>query len=548
MTRFQPLLLSALLISAPALAVTRENPSPASQYIRARAADAAGMPELAAAQYAQVLTISPDDEVLANRAYRQAIIAGDRPLAVRAAQRLAAKGIPAPDVRLLLLGEAVSARNWREAGSIVDMIEKEDVLSFLVPSLRAWIALGAKDGDPIAKLDAGRAGSLGAAYAGEQRALMLFALGRDDEGLAALRALGLQGDGRAARLRLAAAASLAGDRTKALALLGGDNPAIVAGRKRIEAGKPLPGKIDSAAGGIAELLTRVAIDINRERVTPLALGLSRTANFIAPDNAESWLVTSELLSSGEQYEAATVALDQIRDDDPFAPIAREARLQLLVRKGEKAEALATALAATTTPDAGVVEWTRAGDLYTELDRHADAAAAYGRALDLAQKAGPAESWTLWLLRGGALEQSGNWPAAKTALQKALALAPDQAVVLNYLGYAQLERRENLDEAEALIERASRLKPDDASITDSLGWVYYQRGNLPKAIATLERAVEGEPAEPTINEHLGDAYWTVGRRYEARYAWKAALVYADEKEAARINAKLSSGIAANGAER
>jgi Flp pilus assembly protein TadD len=86
-----------------------------------------------------------------------------------------------------------------------------------------------------------------------------------------------------------------------------------------------------------------------------------------------------------------------------------------------------------------------------------------------------------------------------------------------------------------------LRPDDPAITDSLGWVYYLRGDVPKAIETLERAVAGEPSEPTINEHLGDAYWTAGRRYEARYAWQAALVYADKEDASRISRKLDTGL-------
>jgi tetratricopeptide (TPR) repeat protein len=546
------LVLSALL-AAPAGAVVREERSPAVQYVRARAADAAGMPELAAAQYAQVLAVSPDDEMLVTRAYRQAITAGDRALAVRAGRLLAARGNPPPDVSLLLLAEAVMAKDMRGANQILDRIGEKDLLSFLVPSLRAWLAVGAKGSDPLAKLDANRAGSIGAAYAGEQRMLILFALGREDEGLIALQALGLKGDARAARLRLAAAAAISGPRAKdkgrekALALLAGDNPAIVAGRRRLEAGKPLPGAIDTPAAGIAELLTRIAIDINRERVTPLALGLARIATFLAPDNAESWLVTGELLSMVEQYEAAATALGQVQADDPFAGVAREARLQLLVRKGEKQGALEAALAAAKAPDAEVADWTRVGDLYAELGRQSDAAAAYGKAIEMVEKGEHVEQpWTLWLLRGGAMEQAGDWPAAKAVLQKALAMAPDQPAVLNYLGYAQLERHENLDEAERLIERASRLKPDDAAITDSLGWVYYQRGNLPQAIAMLERAVIGDPAEPTINEHLGDAYWTVGRRYEARYAWAAALVYADAKEAARINRKLAGGLDESGA--
>lgn len=539
----------ALLATAPAEA-SRDAPSPGAQYVRARAADIAGMPELAAAQYAQVLTVSPDDEVLALRAYRQAIAAGDRALAVRAAERLAARGGLPPDGRLLLLAEAIIAKDWRAANAVTDKIEEEDVLSFLVPSLRAWLALAAKEKNPIAKLDATRAGSLGAAYAGEHRALIMLVLGRRDEGLAALRALGLQGDGRSARLRLAAAATLAGSRPKAgsgrekaLELLGGDSPAIAAGRKLLEAGRPIPAPIDTAAAGIAELFVRVAIDINRERVTPLALALARISTFLAPDNAEGWLVTSELLSAADQQDAAAVALTRIGDDDPFASAARDAHVQLLLRKGEKDKAVQEALTAASRANAQSADWTRVGDLQAETERHAEAAIAYGRAIDLARQSGQPESWTLWLLRGGALERSGDWPGAQTALRKALALAPEQAAVLNYLGYAQLERRENLDEAEKLIERASRLRPDDASITDSLGWVYFLRGKLPKAIATLERAVEGEPGEPTINEHLGDAYWTAGRRYEARFAWQAALVYADEKATARIARKLEAGIEA-----
>ncbi len=60
---------------------------------------------------------------------------------------------------------------------------------------------------------------------------------------------------------------------------------------------------------------------------------------------------------------------------------------------------------------------------------------------------------------------------------------------------------------------------------------------------LEKASAGSPAEPAIAEHLGDAYWTVGRRYEARYAWRAALVTAEDKDRPRISAKVERGLTA-----
>jgi Flp pilus assembly protein TadD len=148
---------------------------------------------------------------------------------------------------------------------------------------------------------------------------------------------------------------------------------------------------------------------------------------------------------------------------------------------------------------------------------------------------------LWLLRGGALDEAGRWPEAKAALEQAHKLAPDQPLVLNYLGYAQLERRENLAEAERLIREASRLQPDNFAITDSLGWAHYIRGNLVSAIELLERAAAGEPSDPAINEHLGDAYYSAGRRYEARYAWEAALLYAEDEDAKRLRAKIDAGL-------
>ena len=115
------------------------------------------------------------------------------------------------------------------------------------------------------------------------------------------------------------------------------------------------------------------------------------------------------------------------------------------------------------------------------------------------------------------------------------------MLLNFLGYGQLERGENLEEAEAMVRKASALRPDDASITDSLGWAQYKRGRTDEAIATLQRAVEGDPAQAEIHEHLGDALYTAGRRIEARFAWRAALVTAEDKAKKRLDAKLAIGL-------
>jgi len=538
------LLAATLAAPVDAAAVKRKERSIAAEYVRARAAGADGHLEQAAAGYASVLAAMPDDEVLAARAYRQAVLAGDKALALKAARTLDARGVLPPDGWMLLLVDAVGASDWKRASQAADAIEKEGSFAFMVPVLRAWLAYGSRTGDPLALLaDARKAGAIATVYASEHRALLLLAKGRYDEGVTAIQAFAANTGARTTRLRIAAAAEMAKrDKARALGMLDGDDPILVAARQQLKAGKLAAGAIDTAPEGIAQLLVRVAADMNRERPTPLSLSFARFATFLAPRSADGWIVTSDLLADAQQYNTALAALDQVRRDDPFALAVTSARVGLLVKQGQQDRALKDALAMAERPGAAAADWALVGGVYGDMKRYADAADAYGKAIALAEGGkGDGPLWTLLLLQGSVLDQGGDWPAAKAVLEKAAKLAPDQAQVLNYLGYAQLQRGENLAQAEKLIEEASRLRPDDAAITDSLGWTYYMRGNIPKAVDTLERAVAGEPAEPEINEHLGDAYWKAGRRVEARWAWRAALVYADDSAAARLRAKIQDGL-------
>ena len=177
-----------------------------------------------------------------------------------------------------------------------------------------------------------------------------------------------------------------------------------------------------------------------------------------------------------------------------------------------------------------------------MERHQEAAAAYGEAIRRSTDGrGGDELWTLHLLRAASLEQAGHWPEAKEDLTTAMKLEPDNALLLNFLGYGKLERGEDIDAAEAMIRKASALKPDDASITDSLGWALFKRGRLPEAVETLTRAAAGDPGQAEIHEHLGDALYTSGRRIEARFSWRAALVTAEDKMKARIERKIETGL-------
>lgn len=511
--------------------------------MRARAADSIGAADRASQGYAEVLTLSPQNEVLAARALGQAIEAGDFELALRSARILERAGLLAPDMRLVLLVDTLLRKDWAGATQHVSKIEQDQVFGFMTPSLRSWLAFETKTADPIAILAAAEPGSIAAAYAGEIRPLILIAQGKE-EGAPQLLEVASSAGGRSSRLRIAGAATLAeaGKRKAALALLEGTEPPLVAARQLVEKRKTLPGAIDDAATGIAEFMVRVAIDLHRQNMTSLALTYGRLATFLAPDNSEAWLVTSEILAARDQQAEAIEALSHVARGDPFAPTAADSRIRFLVATGDTQGALTRAQAAVRAGSPTTGDWTRLGDLYGELKRYGEAAHAYGQAIAVFDRAANAQAeWALWLLRGGALEQAGEWQEARKSLEAAYRLAPQQPIVLNYLGYAQLERRENIEQAMRLIAEASRLQPDSAEITDSLGWAYYLRGEVARAIPLLEKAAEGEPADPAINEHLGDAYYSAGRHYEARYAWEAALLHADDEDATRLRAKIDAGL-------
>ncbi|WP_294391208.1 hypothetical protein [uncultured Sphingomonas sp.] len=513
-------------------------------YLRARSAEAAGDAARASADLAALLARNPGDAKLAQRALRQAIVAGDIGLALKTARQLDQAGVLPPDGRLLIVIEAFRARDWAGVNAAADRLETERVFGFLAPFVRAWSARAQEQGDPLGWLEKARTAPVARAYHAEQRALMLVAMGKPAEALASLQPpagpgiTGLSGPGR---MRLADALAGSAAREEALALLKGDDPAYDAARATIAGGGRLPQARDPAATGLALLLGRAATDFARQHVAPVALLLARLGTYLAPDNGAGWLVTAELLSGLDRPGGALAALDRIAPADPVAALGASLRVAVLATEGDQAQALQVARALAER-NGSPLAWSRVGDVELSRDRPREAADAYARALDAVRQAhAPAVTvWRLLLQRAAAEDAVGNWPAAKEALARAYALAPNEPAVLNQYGYAQIARGENVAEASKLIEQASALSPDDPAITDSLGWALYLRGRVADAVPLLEKAAAGAPAESEISEHLGDSYWAAGRRLEARYAWRAALVTADDKARPRIAAKIENG--------
>lgn len=120
------------------------------------------------------------------------------------------------------------------------------------------------------------------------------------------------------------------------------------------------------------------------------------------------------------------------------------------------------------------------------------------------------------------EREGDIGTAESQFRIILSSEPDNALVLNYLGYSLADRGLKLDEAEAFIRRAVELEPGNGAYIDSLGWVLYRKGRHAEALEKLLEASRLMNADPVIWEHVGDAYSALGRAREAVSAWTVSL--------------------------
>lgn len=124
---------------------------------------------------------------------------------------------------------------------------------------------------------------------------------------------------------------------------------------------------------------------------------------------------------------------------------------------------------------------------------------------------------------------------ETNLKKVIQLKPDYAHAYNALGYSLADRNERLAEARDLIEKALKIAPDDAFIIDSMGWVLYRLGELGRAHDLLKKAFEARP-DAEIAAHLGEVLWKMNRRAEAEKVWRDATARSPDNETLKSTIK------------
>ncbi len=190
---------------------------------------------------------------------------------------------------------------------------------------------------------------------------------------------------------------------------------------------------------------------------------------------------------------------------------------VLADQGKLEEGVKEMRSASKEPDVKIE--LQVAQTYEKAKRYPEMA----KALDAAEKAAKSEEEKVevYFMRGAMYEHEKRFDESETAFRKVLAINPESAGALNYLGYMLADRNIKLDEAYTMVRKALDLDPGNGAYMDSLAWVYYRQGKLSDAEGLLLRAVE-KMKDPTVHDHLGDVYFKEGKTPEAVAQWQASL--------------------------
>jgi tetratricopeptide (TPR) repeat protein len=546
---FPAILALAITAGAPAIASTKSDSGSYGDYLSAQLA--AGKHDLpdAARLFRSSLAADPDNASLLNRAFLFTAASGDMDDAVKLATRIVKTNHDDRMARLMLAIKAMKDGDYGAARMQIAQSAKGPFTEMMLSLVDAWAAQGAGDTkDALTDLKSVIAQGGPDVLAAFQRALILDLAGQNEDAEAAYKEA-LAGGGNSPRVidaygRFLERQGRADDARAFYAKFQTDvafGSLAEQGIARLDAGRKPERLAATPAAGTAEALFGIAAALTDQNNADVAALYLRMSLYLAPDGDLAKFVLADRYDALGKFDDAIAVYRGVNPDSPFGS---DARIQMAIDESKldhNDAAIVDLKALTGEKPKSIQAWTALGDAYRASEKFAEAADAYDHAIKLIA-APNSKDWPLYYARGVSEERSKNWNAAETDMLTALKLSPEQASVLNYLGYSWVDQGRRLPEAIAMLEKARSLSPFDGYIVDSVGWAYFRTGRYKDASNTLLEAVLMVPADPTINEHLGDAYWKVGRKLDARFQWNHALAdEPDDKQKAELEVKLKDGL-------
>ncbi len=254
---------------------------------------------------------------------------------------------------------------------------------------------------------------------------------------------------------------------------------------------------------------------------PAAVEAFRKMLTLGDDNARTgYQNIIDTYREAKQWPQATAVA---REAVQKLPTDRELRMVLdaqLADNGDPEKPLADvrSMLKGTPEDRDV--YLRLAIMYTRLKRWSDAEEALDKAEHLSTK--PDDVEYVYFLRGDAYGREKKYDEAEAQFKKVLAITPQSAAALNYLGYMNADRDVRLEESLNYIKLAVSLDPTNGAYLDSLGWAYFKLGKYDLAEENLTKASLRMGSDPTVQDHLGDLYQKTGRLKLAAAHWERAV--------------------------
>lgn len=299
------------------------------------------------------------------------------------------------------------------------------------------------------------------------------------------------------------------------------NPTLAQVLASLEKEEAITALVSSPQQGASEIFFNIGAAISRQGGLPFAQSHLQLAHFLDPKSDVALLSLANVYETQSSYERANEYYSKIAADGPYA---RRSQLEIgmNLNQMDKVDESIESLSALVTQDPDDLSIVSAlSRIYSQHEKYLPAAKLLNDAIPRIALVNR-NHWSLFYRRGIAFERTNQWDKAEADFRKALELSPNQADVLNYLGYSWIDKGTNLKEGLKMIHKAVELRPNSGFIIDSLGWAFYRLERYEEAVVELETAIKYMPTDPVLNDHLGDAYWKVDRKLEATFQWKHAL--------------------------
>jgi len=260
------------------------------------------------------------------------------------------------------------------------------------------------------------------------------------------------------------------------------------------------------------------------------IGETSKKNYSANESSNRARLLDELGSLQRSAGQYTEAVDTFRK---ALAMSKEDSVHFYLNIVDTYRAAKDMEAARREVDTAAAEIRKAAGSKADFQTYSDLAAVYekgkrwnemAKALDEAGKIAGTDEQKQQVIftRGAMLERQKKIEAAEGEFRKVIAMNPNHAGALNYLGYMLVDHGLKVEEATKLIQKALEIDPDNGAYLDSLGWAFYQQGKFTEAEVLLVRALDRIGQDPTVHDHLADVYLKLGRTKDAISQWQASL--------------------------